>query len=163
VFANKQDLPNAMSAAEITDRLRLHHIGRTIPDAAQDTRNMPIISLHIQREPEELVVSFFDLGGGEICEKRHFQVDDNIERLSYSVRNLIGAPEIRFYSSSGGIAPTGSPIARFDTLTARAHHLESIHGSSPKREWYIQASCASTGDGLYEGLDWLSRTLTTTK
>jgi len=23
------------------------------------------------------------------------------------------------------------------------------------RPWYIQASCATTGDGLYEGLDWL--------
>uniref|UniRef100_H2Y3F2 ADP-ribosylation factor n=3 Tax=Ciona intestinalis TaxID=7719 RepID=H2Y3F2_CIOIN len=23
------------------------------------------------------------------------------------------------------------------------------------REWYIQATCATTGDGLYEGLDWL--------
>ncbi|KAK3234012.1 Arf GTPase arf1 [Cymbomonas tetramitiformis] len=27
------------------------------------------------------------------------------------------------------------------------------------RQWYIQASCATTGDGLYEGLDWLSQTL----
>jgi len=27
------------------------------------------------------------------------------------------------------------------------------------RKWYIQASCASSGDGLYEGLDWLSNTL----
>jgi ADP-ribosylation factor protein 1 len=27
------------------------------------------------------------------------------------------------------------------------------------RTWYIQASCATTGDGLYEGLDWLSQTL----
>jgi ADP-ribosylation factor protein 1 len=24
------------------------------------------------------------------------------------------------------------------------------------RHWFIQASCATTGDGLYEGLDWLS-------
>ncbi|MES1912774.1 MAG: ADP-ribosylation factor 1 [Cercozoa sp. M6MM] len=24
------------------------------------------------------------------------------------------------------------------------------------RNWYIQASCAMTGDGLYEGLDWLT-------
>ena len=31
------------------------------------------------------------------------------------------------------------------------------------REWYIQASCASTGDGLFEGLDWLSQTLTKKK
>ncbi|EQC30957.1 ADP-ribosylation factor 1 [Saprolegnia diclina VS20] len=27
------------------------------------------------------------------------------------------------------------------------------------RPWYIQACCATTGDGLYEGLDWLSATL----
>ena len=28
-----------------------------------------------------------------------------------------------------------------------------------QRQWYIQACCATTGDGLYEGLDWLSTTL----
>jgi ADP-ribosylation factor protein 1 len=27
------------------------------------------------------------------------------------------------------------------------------------RNWFIQSTCATTGDGLYEGLDWLSRTL----
>ena len=27
------------------------------------------------------------------------------------------------------------------------------------RRWFIQASCATSGDGLYEGLDWLSKTL----
>eukprot|EP00812_Abedinium_dasypus_P009361 NODE_3055_length_837_cov_218.071611.p1 GENE.NODE_3055_length_837_cov_218.071611~~NODE_3055_length_837_cov_218.071611.p1 ORF type:complete len:265 (-),score=71.68 NODE_3055_length_837_cov_218.071611:25-819(-) len=26
------------------------------------------------------------------------------------------------------------------------------------RQWYIQAACARTGDGLYEGLDWLTAT-----
>nr|XP_039255291.1 ADP-ribosylation factor 1-like [Styela clava] len=31
------------------------------------------------------------------------------------------------------------------------------------RQWYIQATCATTGDGLYEGLDWLSRTLKNVK
>ena len=31
--------------------------------------------------------------------------------------------------------------------------------SISNRKWYIQGSCASTGDGLYEGLDWLSDTL----
>ena len=25
-----------------------------------------------------------------------------------------------------------------------------------KRTWYIQATCATSGEGLYEGLDWLS-------
>lgn len=27
------------------------------------------------------------------------------------------------------------------------------------RKWYVQAACAASGDGLYEGLDWLSNTL----
>jgi len=34
--------------------------------------------------------------------------------------------------------------------------LSSMHS----RKWYIQPCCATTGDGLYEGLDWLSSTLT---
>merc|ERR1711977_640942 len=28
------------------------------------------------------------------------------------------------------------------------------------RQWFIQSACATTGDGLYEGLDWMSRTVT---
>lgn len=27
------------------------------------------------------------------------------------------------------------------------------------RNWYINGTCATNGDGLYEGLDWLSRQL----
>merc|ERR1719261_1854425 len=27
------------------------------------------------------------------------------------------------------------------------------------RQWFIQSACATRGDGLYEGLDWLSKTL----
>ncbi len=31
------------------------------------------------------------------------------------------------------------------------------------RDWYIQGTCAMTGDGLYDGLDWLSKTVTKKK
>ncbi|XP_078486140.1 ADP-ribosylation factor 2 [Ciona intestinalis] len=31
------------------------------------------------------------------------------------------------------------------------------------RKWYVQATCATTGDGLYEGLDWLSGILKSAK
>jgi len=31
------------------------------------------------------------------------------------------------------------------------------------RQWYIQGTAATTGDGLYEGLDWLSSTLSKKK
>ncbi|KAL6080536.1 Arf GTPase arf1 [Balamuthia mandrillaris] len=32
--------------------------------------------------------------------------------------------------------------------------------SMRSRKWYIQATCATNGNGLYEGLDWLAHTLT---
>lgn len=28
-----------------------------------------------------------------------------------------------------------------------------------QRSWYIQAACATSGDGLYEGLEWVSNGL----
>lgn len=34
----------------------------------------------------------------------------------------------------------------------------ALHGMR-NRSWYIQATCATSGDGLYEGLDWLSSKL----
>uniref|UniRef100_UPI0037E893B8 ADP-ribosylation factor 2a n=1 Tax=Semicossyphus pulcher TaxID=241346 RepID=UPI0037E893B8 len=37
--------------------------------------------------------------------------------------------------------------------------LSNLHN----RNWYIQATCATSGDGLYEGLDWLSNQLKNAK
>ena len=34
--------------------------------------------------------------------------------------------------------------------------LHTIRG----RSWHLQGTCATSGDGLYEGLDWLSKTVT---
>jgi ADP-ribosylation factor 4 len=74
VFANKQDLPNAMSAAELTEKLRLN-------------------SLH---------------------------------NRSVSHWTFHQCPD---------------PLTYFPF------------------QWYIQATCATQGNGLYEGLDWLSKEL----
>lgn len=27
-----------------------------------------------------------------------------------------------------------------------------------QRQWFVQSSCAVSGDGIYEGMDWLSTT-----
>jgi len=32
-------------------------------------------------------------------------------------------------------------------------HLNTLRG----RQWFIQSTCATTGDGLYEGFDWLTK------
>eukprot|EP01065_Artemidia_motanka_P007113 TRINITY_DN1350_c0_g2_i1.p1 TRINITY_DN1350_c0_g2~~TRINITY_DN1350_c0_g2_i1.p1 ORF type:complete len:183 (+),score=87.78 TRINITY_DN1350_c0_g2_i1:1-549(+) len=39
--------------------------------------------------------------------------------------------------------------------TAEVTDKLGLH-SMRQREWYIQGSCATTGEGLYEGLDWLA-------
>ena len=32
-----------------------------------------------------------------------------------------------------------------------------------QRQWYIQSTCATSGEGLYEGLDWLSTNIANKK
>jgi ADP-ribosylation factor protein 1 len=49
------------------------------------------------------------------------------------------------------------PKAMPATEVADKLGLHSLRG----RKWNIQGTCATTGDGLYEGLDWLSATLST--
>jgi ADP-ribosylation factor protein 1 len=51
--------------------------------------------------------------------------------------------------------PQAMPAAEV-TEKLGLHNLRS-------RQWFIQSACATTGDGLYEGLDWLSRTLSSGK
>jgi ADP-ribosylation factor protein 1 len=82
VFANKQDLPNAMNAAEITDKLGLH--------------------------------------------------------------SLRQRAWVRF------TAPEHLQLARVSLPNCTLLTL-------PKQ--YIQSTCATSGDGLYEGLEWLSNSL----
>jgi ADP-ribosylation factor protein 1 len=42
------------------------------------------------------------------------------------------------------------------TASEVAEKLELSKLGSGGRKWYIQPTCATTGDGLYEGLEWLS-------
>jgi signal recognition particle receptor subunit beta len=83
VFANKQDLPNAMSPAEITEKLGLTQL--------RNRRVSLVRVLLLASQPESA--------------------------------DLTGHPWLLY------------------------------------PQWYIQATCATQGDGLYEGLDWLSNEL----
>ncbi|PIK34682.1 putative ADP-ribosylation factor 1-like [Apostichopus japonicus] len=47
-------------------------------------------------------------------------------------------------------------------LAAEVTDKLALH-SLRSRSWYIQATCATSGDGLYEGLDWLSNELKNAK
>ncbi len=40
-----------------------------------------------------------------------------------------------------------------------AEMTDKLNLQKMSRTWYIQSTCATSGDGLYEGLDWLSTQL----
>lgn len=44
-------------------------------------------------------------------------------------------------------------------LMSVAEIAEKLGLPSMRREWHIQGTCALTGQGLYEGMDWLTKTL----
>lgn len=89
VFANKQDLPNAMTASELTDKLGL-----------QSLRNR-------------------------------------------KVRHII----------------SGSYFIQEHTCVFCPSSDFKLCNHTHLFQWYIQATCAVQGHGLYEGLDWLSNEL----
>ncbi|KZW03722.1 ADP-ribosylation factor 1 [Exidia glandulosa HHB12029] len=37
--------------------------------------------------------------------------------------------------------------------------IDKLRLHSIKQTWFIQAACASNGDGLYEGLDWMAKSV----
>ncbi len=45
--------------------------------------------------------------------------------------------------------------------TAEASEALGLTGKELGRKWHVQRCCATSGDGLYEGLDWLVKTLKT--
>lgn len=47
-----------------------------------------------------------------------------------------------------GAASAGEMVKRLE--------LDRVAG---RRQWYVQTACATSGEGLYEGLEWLAKAL----
>lgn len=62
------------------------------------------------------------------------------------------------FSPTSKICPTPCSFASHCRSVAEVTDKLGLH-SIRNRKWYIQSTCATSGDGLYEGLDWLSSTL----
>ncbi|GAB5589510.1 hypothetical protein Unana1_04410 [Umbelopsis nana] len=103
VFANKQDLPNAMNPAEITDKLGLHSLRQR----------------HWYIQPPTATPAALNGLRQHNC--------------SHVTFTLLTSPSASFYGNS--ISISGNQLLP------------------------PQATCATSGDGLYEGLEWLSTNL----
>lgn len=88
-----------------------------------------------------------------------FVVDSNDrERVAEAERelhNMLNEDELRDAAVLVFANKQDLPNAMSAAELTEKLRLSSLHN----RSWYIQATCATQGSGLYEGLDWLSKEL----
>lgn len=95
------------------------------------------------------------------CNAVIFVVDSNdrerIEDVERELSYILGEDELRdatvLVFANKQDLPNALTVAEV-TDKLKLHQLRN-------RQWYILGSCATSGEGLYEGLDWLSSTLQT--
>jgi ADP-ribosylation factor protein 1 len=80
---------------------------------------------------------------------------DRIDEAAEELAKLLVEDELRGVPLLVLANKQDLPTAMLVTEVANKLGLQSLRD----RKWYIQATCASVGDGLYEGLDWLARTI----
>merc|ERR1712216_1027752 len=79
------------------------------------------------------------------------------KNISFTVWDVGGQDKIRplwrHYFQNKQDLPNAMPCAEITDKLG----LNSLR----QRHWYIQSTCATSGEGLYEGLDWLSNNIAT--
>lgn len=83
---------------------------------------------------------------------------DRVEDAEAEIKGLMEAPDLEGVPLLVLANKQDLPYAI--TLNTLASRLKL--SDYRNRQWHCQACCAKSGDGLYEGLDWLSKTLSQT-
>lgn len=142
VFANKQDLPNAMNAAEITDKLGLHSLRQ---------RHWCGPSLGLSTQTDESKRAWPDLACCSACMQcLRMRATSALFECLPAFLSALALPE----SVPASSVLQSARIAGISLATRRDRVF--IVTQSPLLRRYIQSTCATSGEGLYEGLDWLS-------
>jgi ADP-ribosylation factor protein 1 len=137
----------------------------------QIVKTNPAIGFNVETvEYKKVSFTSWDLGGPDTIRPlwRHyfqntrgliFVVDSSdLERIGEAkdeLNMLLNEDELRdaallVFANKQDLPTAMNAVEVTDKL--RLHNIRN-------RSWYIQATCATSGDGLYEGLDWLSNEL----
>merc|ERR1711957_190399 len=152
---------DAAGKATILYKLKLGEVVTTIPTIGFNVETV---------EYKNLSFTVWDVGGQDKIRPlwRHyytntegiiFVVDSNdrdrVDEARDELNRMLSEDELRdavlLVFANKQDLPHAMPAAEVADKLA-LHKLRS-------RTWYIQATCATTGDGMYEGLDWLSNTI----
>ncbi|XP_076361016.1 ADP-ribosylation factor 1-like isoform X2 [Tachypleus tridentatus] len=147
---------DAAGKTTILYKLKLGEIVTTIPTIGFNVETV---------EYKNISFTVWDVGGQDKIRPlwRHYfqntQVDSNdrerIGEAREELMRMLGEDELRdavllIFANKQDLPNAMNAAEITDKL--------GLH-SLRNRNWYIQAACATSGDGLYEGLDWLSNQL----
>merc|ERR1719270_2203281 len=152
---------DAAGKTTILYKLKLSEVVTTIPTIGFNVETV---------EYKNLSFTVWDIGGQDKIRKlwRHyyqgtqgliFVVDssdrERIEDAQQELSKMLQEEEMRnvvvLVFANKQDLPDAMPVAQ----VAEKLCLSGVCG----QQWFIQSACATSGEGLYEGLDWLSRTL----
>merc|ERR1711861_19103 len=152
---------DAAGKTTILYKLKLGEVVTTIPTIGFNVETV---------EDKNIAFTVWDVGGQDKIRPlwRHyytntegiiFVVDSNdrdrVDEARDELNRMLSEDELRdavlLVFANKQDLPHAMPAAEVADKLA-LHKLRS-------RTWYIQATCATTGDGMYEGLDWLSNTI----
>ena len=135
---------------------------------------IPTVGFNVEElEYKQLRMTIWDIGGQSKLRKlwRYyyqgtdaiiFIIDasdlDRIEEAKYELANMLSEDQLRNSTLLVFANKMDIPHALSASQLATKLDLDSKCRATG-RQWYIQSSCATSGEGLYEGLDWLDNAL----
>ncbi|CAI8617120.1 unnamed protein product [Vicia faba] len=153
-----------LDAAGKTTILYKLHIGEVLS-------TVPTIGFNVEKvQYKNVIFTVWDVGGQEKLRALWRHYFNNTDGLIYVVDSLdrerIGKAKQEFQNIINDPFMLNSVIlvlANKQDLRGAMTAREVCDGLGlfdlKNRKWHIQSTCALRGDGLYEGLDWLSSTL----
>jgi len=155
---------DAAGKTTILYKLKLGEIVTTIPTIGFNVETV---------EYKNISFTVWDVGGQDKIRPlwRHyftntqgliFVVDSNdkerIVEAAAELKKMVGEDELKDSAVLVFANKQDLPNALSVSALTEQLGLNELKG----RKWYIQSTVATSGTGLYEGLDWLSQTLTAT-
>ncbi|KAM0901993.1 hypothetical protein ACQ4PT_019548 [Festuca glaucescens] len=163
-----------LDAAGKTTILYKLHIGEvlsTVPTIADFSFLLLLLGFNVEKvQYKNVMFTVWDVGGQEKLRPLWRHYFNNTDGLIYVVDSLdrerIGKAKAEFQTIINDPFMLNSVILVFankQDMKGAMTPMEVCEGLGlndlKNRRWHIQGSCALKGDGLYEGLDWLSSTL----
>lgn len=151
---------DAAGKTTILYKLKLGEIVTTIPTIGFNVETV---------DYKNICFTVWDVGGQDKIRplwRHYFQntqgliyvVDSNdehrVEEASKELKSMLEEDELR-----DAVVLVFANKQDLPNAMSASELVEKLKLNQLRRKWHIQATCATQGDGLYEGLDWLSKEL----